>query len=93
MSQGFDMRRRNRYSKKRKQIEIARRGGGEELKIEINVDEKETELKIKVTCNRLTPEIEKLLASLRMMDKKLTARKNGEICFFWTLTKLYILKQ
>ena len=51
------------------------------MKIEINVDEKETELKIKVTCNRLTPEIEKLLASLRMMDKKLTARKNGEICF------------
>lgn len=48
------------------------------MKIEIAIDEKAPELQIAITCNRLTPEIEKVLATLRMMDKKLTAKKNGE---------------
>ena len=51
------------------------------MKIEINVDERAEDLKISVTCKQLTPEVEKLLATLRMMDHQLTARKDNEIYF------------
>lgn len=49
------------------------------MKIEINVDAEISDTQIKISCSRLTPEIEKLLATLRMMDRKLTAAKDGEI--------------
>lgn len=48
------------------------------MKIEIFVDEKATELNISVTCKQLTPDIEKLLAALRMMNHQLVAKKNEE---------------
>lgn len=49
------------------------------MKIEINIDAEITDTQITVSCRQLTPEIEKLMATLRMMDKKLTASKDGEI--------------
>lgn len=49
------------------------------MKIEINVDAEISDTQIKVSCSRLTPEIEKLLAMLRILDRKLTAAKDGEI--------------
>ena len=49
------------------------------MKIEIYVDENATDLKISVTCKRLTPDVEKIIAALRMMNHQLTARKDGEI--------------
>ena len=49
------------------------------MKVEIIVDDKAEDLHVLVTCRRLTPEIEKLMEMLRMMDRQLTARKNGEI--------------
>lgn len=49
------------------------------MKIEINVDAEISDTQIKISCSRLTSEIEKLLATLRMMDKKFTAVKDGEI--------------
>lgn len=49
------------------------------MKIEIYVDEDATDLKISVTCKQLTPDIEKMIATLRMMNHQLTARKNDEI--------------
>lgn len=49
------------------------------MKIEIRVDEAVEETQVTVLCRRLTPEIEKLLAALRILDRKLTAVKNGEI--------------
>lgn len=52
--------------------------GGEILKIEILVDAEAADLTISVTCKQLTPDVEKLLATLRMMDHKLTATKNDE---------------
>lgn len=48
------------------------------MKIEIFVDEKATDLNISITCKQLTPDIEKILATLRMMDHQLTAKKNEE---------------
>ena len=60
------------------------------MKIEINVDERAEDLKISVTCKQLTPEVEKLLATLRMMDHQLTARKDDEIYFLDLARVFYI---
>ncbi len=49
------------------------------MKIEIRVDEREEDLTIAVTCKQLTPDVEKLLAALRMMNHQLTVKKEGEI--------------
>lgn len=48
------------------------------MKISINVDTNIKDTEIAISCNQLTPEIEKLLATLRMLDKQLTAVKDGE---------------
>lgn len=48
------------------------------MKISINVDANIKDTEIAISCNQLTPEIEKLLATLRMLDKQLTAVKDGE---------------
>lgn len=49
------------------------------MKIEIIVDEEAADLKISVTCRQLTPDVEKMLATLRMMNQQLTAKKGDEI--------------
>lgn len=56
---------------------VRKRGGN--LKINIIVDPEIADTQITVSCSRLTPEIEKMMATLRMMEKKLTASKAGEI--------------
>lgn len=49
------------------------------MKIEICVDEKAEDLRISITCKRLTSDVERILASLRMMNHQLTAKKDHEI--------------
>ncbi len=49
------------------------------MKITICIDEKATDLEISITCKQLTSDIEKILATLRMMNHQLTARKDDEI--------------
>lgn len=48
------------------------------MKIEIFVDDKATDLNVSVTCKQLTPDVEKILTMLRMMNHQLTAKKNEE---------------
>lgn len=48
------------------------------MKIVINVEENIKETEITISCNRLTPEIENMLATLRILDKQLVASKDGE---------------
>lgn len=60
------------------------------MKIEIIVDDKADDLHILVSCRRLTPEIEKLLETLRMMNHQLTARKKGEIYLLDITEVIYI---
>ena len=52
--------------------------GGDVLKISINVDEKITDTEISISCARLTPEIEKILATLRILERKLMVAKKDE---------------
>lgn len=49
------------------------------MKIEIVTDENAEDLKISVVCRQLSPQVEKIIAMLRMTDHQLTARKNDEI--------------
>lgn len=43
------------------------------------MDEKAADLEISITCKQLTPDVEKILATLRMINHQLTARKDNEI--------------
>ncbi len=49
------------------------------MKIDISVDEAATDLTVSITCKQLTPDIERIIAALRMMDHQLTARKGSEV--------------
>lgn len=53
--------------------------GGGSLKIDISVNEAAEDLVISITCRQLTPDIERMIATLRMMNHQLTAKKDGEI--------------
>ena len=60
------------------------------MRISIDVDETYPDIEIKIGCRHLTPEIEKMMAILRMLDMQLTVRKENTT-FFLDLSKvLYI---
>ncbi len=48
------------------------------MKISINTDPSVTETEITISCSALTPEINDLIAALRMMDNRLTVTKGEE---------------
>ena len=48
------------------------------MKITIQMDEKVNDTEIVVTCNKLSPEIEKMIATLRMLDQQLAVTKDDE---------------
>lgn len=60
------------------------------MKISIHTDTSVKDIEISISCSHLTPEIEKLVALLRMMDMKLTGKKDGEIHVMDVLKVLYI---
>ncbi len=60
------------------------------MKIEISVDEAVRDLTISITCRQLTPEIERVIAALRMMNHQLTAQKDGEVYMLDITQILYI---
>ena len=39
------------------------------MKIEINIDEAITDMEVVVTCSKLTPKVEKILAALRKIGR------------------------
>jgi DNA-binding LytR/AlgR family response regulator len=47
------------------------------MKITINTDERFTETEITVNCNRISDDIEKLLAAIQILDMRLLGRKGG----------------
>ena len=47
------------------------------MKININTDDRYAETEITINCSRMGDDIEKLLAAIRMLDLKLTGRKDG----------------
>ena len=60
------------------------------MKITINVEPTATETSLLVTCKELTPQVEKLLAAIRILDKQITANKGDSICLIDLADVFYI---
>jgi len=60
------------------------------MKITINTDERYTETEININCNNMNEYIEKLLAAIRMLDMKLSVRKDGQQHFIDISQIIYI---
>ncbi len=48
------------------------------MKITINVDEKTDETRIDISCKELTPEVEQMIATLRMINQQILVTKDEE---------------
>ena len=60
------------------------------MKITIQTEDSVTETQIAITCNRITTEIERIIATLKILDRQLTAVKGSETFFIDISTLLYI---
>ncbi len=60
------------------------------MKISINVKDEADDTQITIDCRRLTPEIEKIIAMLRMLDQQLTVMKAGETYLLDAAKIIYI---
>ena len=49
------------------------------MKISININETISDTEIVINCNALTPETERIIAALRMLDSQMTVTKDGEV--------------
>ncbi len=60
------------------------------MKITIETNQMINEPEIKIICNSITQDIEKIISTLNVFDKKLTVKKNDEIFFINIAEVLYI---
>lgn len=60
------------------------------MKIEIKVDSSIEENCISISCSRLTPELEKLIAMMRIMEKQFVVSAEGETFLLDVSTILYV---
>lgn len=60
------------------------------LKIYINEDLKYRETEITINCSRLSPDIERLISMLRVLDLKITGKKDGQTYILDAARVLYI---
>ena len=69
---------------------IRNRTGGITLKISIDVDNTRQDTEIRISCKCLTPEIEKMIATLRMIDQQLMVEKEQETYLLDVAKIMYI---
>ncbi|MCR5093254.1 MAG: LytTR family transcriptional regulator [Lachnospiraceae bacterium] len=60
------------------------------MKIEIDIDEKYTDVGVRVTAPELSPQVEKLVSMMRMADMQIAVRKGGETILLDAARILYI---
>ena len=60
------------------------------MKITINIEPSAAETSLLVTCKELTPQVEKLLAAIRILDKQITANKGDSVCLINLADVFYI---
>lgn len=60
------------------------------LKITVHTDTEEKEIKINISCQKMTPEVERILSMLHMLNKQLTGYKAGEMYLIEAADVLYI---
>ena len=64
--------------------------GDADLKVEIDIDEREEKPTVCVRCPQLTPELKKLIEMFRMMNDQLSVKKDGEVFLLHAAGVLYI---
>ena len=62
----------------------------DDMKIEIKVDSSIEEDRISIACGRLTPELERIITMLRIMEKKFVVSAEGETFLLDVSAILYI---
>lgn len=67
-----------------------REGGEEILRISIHTDDRAGDTEIVITCRQLTPEIERVLATLRILNQQLMVSKGEESIILDVSAILYI---
>ena len=60
------------------------------MKIELDINEKYPDTDIKITAPRLTQDIEKIISFMRILDRKITAKKGDETYLLGAEKILYI---
>lgn len=60
------------------------------MKIELDIDDKYPDTDIKITAPRLTQDIEKIISFMRILDRKITAKKDDETYLLDAEKILYI---
>lgn len=60
------------------------------MKIQIDVDPAYDEINIKIECGKLTPEIDRMISLIRMLDMQIPAKKNGETYLIDVAKLLYV---
>lgn len=60
------------------------------MKISINIDPECNNPEIVISCRQLSPEIEKIIASLRMLENRLTVRSDGAVHIIDPYEALYM---
>lgn len=60
------------------------------MKISINIQPDYPDTEISITCPALTPEVEKLISMVRVLDSKLTVKKDGEVFLLGLDEVLYL---
>lgn len=60
------------------------------MKIEIDVDEKYTDVGVRITAPNLTPEIERIVSLMRMMDMQIAVKRDDETILLDVDKILYI---
>ena len=60
------------------------------MKIIIQTDDSVQETTLSITCREVTPELERLIEALRLSDKNLSVRVNGEIRLIDLKSILYV---
>ena len=60
------------------------------MKISIDIDNTKQDTEIKISCKSLTPEIEKIIATLRMIDQQLMVEKEQETYLLDVAKIMYI---
>ncbi|MGN0385507.1 MAG: LytTR family DNA-binding domain-containing protein [Lachnospiraceae bacterium] len=60
------------------------------MKIQIDVDPAYDDIHIKIECGKLTPEIDRMISLIRMLDMQIPAKKNGETYLIDVAKLLYV---
>ncbi|MGL6197679.1 MAG: LytTR family DNA-binding domain-containing protein [Lachnospiraceae bacterium] len=60
------------------------------MKITINIDEELADTHIAISCGQLTPEIERLIATIRIFNMQLTGKREEEVFLLDAAEVLYV---